>query len=99
MLLILIMLASAGLVNAAPFLICDPQNGVDTYNIYIDGTSVANDITAEPDGSVRYDLQGITPGQYQFTAEACNVWGCSEVSDPFVSPAATAKPSGLLLIK
>ena len=84
-------------VLAAPFLVCDPQAGVETDNVYQDGIEIGTDIAAQPDGSLRYDLQAITPGVYNFTANACNVWGCSEVSDPFVSPAATSTPAGLTI--
>ncbi|MBW2411893.1 MAG: hypothetical protein JRF72_19025 [Deltaproteobacteria bacterium] len=81
---------------ANPFLVCDPQTGVAEYEIYMDGVRMGN-APAQADGSLLYDLQGITPGQYTWTATACNEWGCSELSDPYESPAPVGKPSGVRL--
>jgi len=85
---------------AAPFLICDPQAGVEFYEVFKDDLLMSADILAEPDGSLRYDLQGTTPGVYQFSAKACSEpWGCSTVSDPYESPAPALRPTGLRLAK
>jgi len=92
-----VIISCAIAANAAPFLICDPQAGVETYNLFADGEQVAGGIPVQADGSLRYDLAGMAPGAYTFTVEACNVWGCSEVSDPFVSPGAMQKPVHLNL--
>ena len=84
-------------VNAAPFLVCDPpaaEMQVTEYDIYKDGLKIGTS-PAQADGSLKYDLQGITPGQYTWTATAINVWGASELSDPYVSPALVGKPSGV----
>lgn len=94
----LMLLAFASFVNASPFLVCDPQAEAETYNVYQDGTLIEPDVAAEPDGSLKYDLWEVIPGGYLFAAEACNVWGCSDVSDPFVSPGGMSKPSNLNLI-
>ena len=83
--------------DAAPFLVCDPQTNVDTYKVFIDGVEVANDVPAESDGSLRYHLFGLEPGAYEFKASACNAWGCSDPSDPYVSPPAATVPSNLRL--
>ena len=96
-LFLIFLLASS--VSASPFLICDPQAGVETYEVYRDGVLVAADIPAQPDGSIRYDLAAETPGQYAYTAKACNMWGCSSLSDPFQSPAVVSAPSGLGMVK
>lgn len=83
-------------VSAAPFLVCDPQDGVTKYEIFIDGQSVAIDVPAEVDGSLKYDLGSVDPGKYTFTAKACaEPWGCSELSDPYQSPNPAQKPIGL----
>lgn len=94
-LLVFIFLADPAL--AAPYLVCDPQAGVQTYNVYRDGVEVGADIAAQPDGSLRYDLAAIPPGAYDWTAEACNVWGCAITPDPFVSPGAMSAPVNLHL--
>jgi len=81
---------------ANPFLVCDPVDGVVDYEIYKDGIKIGG-VPAQADGSLLYDLQGITPGQYTWTAKACNEWGCSDLSDPYQSPAPAQKPSGVRL--
>jgi hypothetical protein len=85
---------------AAPFLICDPQAGVETYTIFQDDTEIATGIPSEEDGSLKYDLEGINPGAYEFNAKACDVWGCSEVSaNPTQSPAPSQPPTGLEMVR
>lgn len=97
----LLIILMSTLSMAAPFLVCDPQAGVQSYEIFIDGQQVTGGpILAEVDGSLQYDLAGTTPGAYTFTAKACaDPWGCSEDSDPFVSPPPVLKPTGLRLAK
>lgn len=85
------------IVLAAPFLVCDPQAGVDYYHIYQDGVQIGADILAQPDGSLHYDLSAIAPGAYDWTAEACNVWGCEITPNPYVSPGAMSPPQNLRL--
>ena len=94
--LLIMLLLLPSIVSAAPFLICDPQAGVETYQVYQDGAEIAADVPAEADGSLRYDLVGVVPGVYEFTAKSCNVWGCSALSpDPFTSPGAAQPPIGI----
>lgn len=98
--LVLIILISVGSVSADPFLICDPQAGVETYEAYRDGELMEADIPPEPDGSMRYDLEGIDPGAYSFTAKACvGDWGCSELSDPYLSNTPMSKPTGIAIAR
>ena len=59
---------------AAPFLVCDPQTGVVSYNLDIDGTIVPP-IVAEPDGSIHYDLVGMSAGPHVFKAQAIGQGG------------------------
>ena len=83
-----LMFAFAGWAFAAPFLVCDPQAGVVFYNLDTDGT-IANDIPAQPDGSIHYDLAGMTVGAHGFKLQAIGDGGWpSDWSDPF----ATVKP-------
>lgn len=86
-------------IMLSPFLVCDPQIGVDYYNIYQNGIKIGSEITAELDGSLKYDLALIQPGVYDWTVEACNVWGCAITPDPFVSPGIMSIPVNLHLIK
>lgn len=69
----------------SPFLICDPQDNVEWYEIAglgVDGTH----LDVEPSGTqgyVKHDLAGSVVGTpYDITLRACNLWGCSS-SVPF----------------
>ena len=88
------LLLKASGVLAAPFLVCDTDTNCEYYRVQADGVEVVDNTPAP----LHYDLQGMTPGQISFTAQCCNVWGCSEVSDPFVSPEAPGTPAGLSII-
>lgn len=77
--------------SAAPFLVCDPQAGVISYNLELNGGTAINNIVAEPDGSIKYDLAGIAVGSYIVRAQACNEWDCSGWSVDF--PFTKAIPS------
>ena len=100
LLMILAMLAFATTVQAAPFLVCDPPDPaeqVTSYIVYQDGVEVGTP-TAEPDGSLRMDLEGVTPGAYEWSAIAVNAWGQSEASDPYISPSAVGKPQNTRMV-
>lgn len=87
---------------ASPFLVCDPPAAgeqITHYEIYQDGALIAATSGTEPDASLKYDLDGVAAGQYEFTAKACNTWGCSDFSNPTQSPPAASAPAGLDLIK
>lgn len=58
----------------ADSLICDPQAGVISYNLEID-LVIVSDIPAEPDGSINYDLAGMSPGPHTFKAQAIGQGG------------------------
>ena len=80
-------------VGAAPFLVCDdpaPTEQVTSYEMFQDGVSLG--VTPAP---MHFDLQGVTPGAYDFTAIAINVWGPSDPSDPYISPPTAASPSNI----
>ena len=84
----------AGTVFAAPFLVCDtpnPDEQVISYIVYQDGVEIATP-AAESDGSLKMDLQAITPGVYEWAAKAVNAWGQSDNSDPYISPSVGTKP-------
>jgi hypothetical protein len=87
-------------VFAGPFLVCDPpaaDEQITHYEIYQDGVLIAATNDMELDGSVNYDLVGKAAGQYEFTAKACNVWGCSDLSNPTQSPLAASAPKNMQL--
>lgn len=83
LILILIMLLFPVFCLAAPFLICDPQAGVVSYNLDVDERPV-NNIPAQPDGSIYYDLASMLSGPHVFKAQAIGEGGWpSDWSDPF----------------
>ena len=93
-------LLMVGVCQAAPFLVCDPPDPAEqiiSYIVYQDGTEIATP-TAQPDGSLRMDLQAITPGVYNWTAKAVNVWRQSDNSDPYISPSAATKPQATRMV-
>jgi hypothetical protein len=92
MLLALVMvLAMAGMVGAAPFLICDPQAGVTYYSITGDPYWTAS-VPAQGDGSLRTDLATIPVGAHTIQVVACNIWGCSTPSPFTFSKSVPALP-------
>ena len=84
--------------RAAPFLVCDPQSGITEYIIDINGTELSV-FSAESDGSMRYDLQGLAERSYTVKAKAGNLWGWSAYSDPFVfNVSIPLKPSNVKIV-
>ncbi len=81
---------------AGPYLVCDPQDGVDLYDIYGNGALIVADHPAEADGSLKYEFAAPMPDT-TFEAVAKNVWGPSEKSDPYLSPSLAGKPQNLKL--
>ena len=62
------------LAFGAPWLVCDPQAGVEQYGLEINGVEGAA-FAAEADGSIRYDLAGLVEDSYTVRAKAGNIWG------------------------
>lgn len=91
----IIWLVLIGVVFASPFLVCDPQVGVATYELTGWTPTI---IPAQSDGSLRMDVASAVVGTTALTVKACNVWGCS-TTVPFdlVRPAVINAPSGLRL--
>lgn len=78
-----LMLALVVWAQAAPFLVCDQQSGVRSYNLDIDGT-ITKGIPAEPDGSIHFDLDGMAVGPHIFKAQAIGQGGWpSDWTPPF----------------
>jgi len=93
--LAILILVMARIGYTAPFLVCDPPSAdqqVTSYEVFQDGVSIGT--TPAP---LRYDLNGLTPGVYNFTAIAINAWGASDPANPYISPAAAQAPSGLTM--
>ena len=84
-----------GTAFASPFLVCDPQAGVVTYDVEMDSVLIAEDHPAEADGSIRYDMAGTTDGEHTVRIKAENVWG-EAWSDPFVFTKTAPLPPQLI---
>jgi hypothetical protein len=88
-------------VYASPFIVCDPQAGVTSYQMT--GWTAPTQ-PAEVNGSVKLDIATATVGAHSMTFKACKndaVWGvlCSEaVPFTFTRPPAPVIPAGIGLI-
>lgn len=74
-----------GIVVAAPFLVSDPNPAseeITVFKLSFDGGAAIDSVPVS--NAVRHDLAGITSGSHTVTAQACNLWGCSAASSPFV---------------
>lgn len=91
-------------VEAAPFLVCDPQPGVTSYKV-TGLPFVTASVPAQPDGSIKLDVAPVATGPSNITFAACiidPVWGeaCSAfVPFSFTRPASPALPMNTRLSK
>jgi hypothetical protein len=103
--ILIAMLMVVGMATAAfsaPYLVCDPNTGVQYYQIT--GASwITGNVPAQTDGSLKVDVASTVVGTTNLTVKACKAdtaWGevCS-VSVPFalVRPASPVVPAGLKL--
>jgi len=94
--LVLVLLAALP-AFAAPFLVCDPQDGVTRYDVEIDGAIV--NVPAEADGSLRYDCAKLSRGPvYTFRARGANVWEVSDWCAPLESDSRIPASPNLKLV-
>ena len=63
-------------------LVCDPQQGVVSYNVDVDGV-ITTGVIAETDGSILYNIDYLPQGQHTFKLQAIGSgdWP-SDWSDP-----------------
>lgn len=81
---------------SAPFLVSDPQTNTETYEIV--GTIVGT-VPAQPDGSLRYDLQSVAVGNHTIQVSACvGVW-CSDPSPFAFTRPELLGPANIRLVK
>lgn len=72
---------------ASPRLVCDPQNGVEYYELEINGAVIGQSFLPEPNGGsygVSIDLAplNIKDGETIYRLRAGNKWGVSKWSVP-----------------
>ena len=78
-------------------LVCDANPGIGFYDIEVNGAVVATDVPAEADGSLKWNVDAFTPGNYSFRVrcmEAIGGWP-SDWSSPFNA----TKPGGSLNVR
>jgi len=104
-LIILAMAFMASSVFASPFLVCDPQTGVTSYQLTGPSWVPTAPVPGQADGSIKLDVATASVGANSLTVKACitdPLWGvlCSDaVPFVFTRPASPAKPIGIGLIK
>ena len=65
------------IILLSPFLVCDPQALVTSYQIT--GLATITTVAAQADGSLNADLGSIPAGTYSIKVRACaEPWGCSD---------------------
>jgi len=57
-------------------LVCDPQSGVASYIVEIDGSETITD--AQPDGSLKLNVDYLPEGQHTFRAKAISAGGLAK---------------------
>jgi hypothetical protein len=85
--------------HAQPYLVCDPQAGVATYQFTGQPSPLPATTTAQADGSLKLDMATCPVGTYTIQVKACSaVWGCSTASPfTFSRPSAVVPPLNLKL--
>jgi hypothetical protein len=95
-LIILLVLFLATTAFGSPYLVTDPQANTDSY--VITGGITASP-TAQPDGSLRYDLASLPVGSYDIQIAACvGVWCSPTTPFTFERPLVNA-PVNVRLVK
>ena len=85
---------TAALIYAEPFLVCDPAPAEE----YVDGyvLSLNGDETEHP-SPFKYDLADLPEGTYEVALRAKSIWGVSEPSVINFRKAVPVAPSGMAL--
>lgn len=88
-----------GLCLAAPFLVCDPQEGVTHYGVTFTGQD-KQVVAAQTDSSLKYDLGAVPEGENSVSVTAIKdtAWGRLESAPaPFVfrRPGKPTPPIGI----
>lgn len=85
------------LILLSPFLVCNPQAGVETYQIT--GLPGISTVQAQPDGSIKADLAALPGGAYSIKVSACaGVWCSDPTPFDFTRPVLSA-PAGQKVVR
>jgi len=103
LLIVLAMMFVASSVFASPFLVCDPQTGVTSYQLTGPAWVPTAPVAAQADGSIKLDVATASVGANSLTVKACKndpIWGvmCSDaIPFQFVRPASPSSPANTKL--
>jgi len=76
-------------------LVSDPQQGVDYYEVTIDGeTQIVDAVETRLD----LDVTNVAEGEHIVEVAACNEWGCSEPAPFTFTKALPLAPTGLSIV-
>lgn len=90
-----IAIGTTQIAMANPFLVCDPQSGVESYLVREAG--VETEVLAQADGSIKMDLASVTIGSHTYEVAAKNIWGVSPYVPFSFSRTVPIGPAGLQL--
>jgi hypothetical protein len=96
-----LVMVSAVMAQAAPFLVCDPQPGVAAYKLT--GWLIPQ-VNAEADGSIKLDVSQAVSGTTRVTVAPCVInplWGeacAGSVPFDLERPAAPSVSTGIKLV-
>jgi hypothetical protein len=93
---VLVLFVFSSLAMAKPFLVCDPQPGVD-YILLVNGVEVTS---LAVEDRLYYDLQDVPIGANDISVRAYNMWGeSSPVPFSFARPANVTDPANIRIQK
>ena len=68
-----------------PYLVCDPMYNVDHFLVELDGNVITADAEIVGDQArLHHDVSSVSFGTHVVRAAACNQWGDSAFTDPFL---------------
>lgn len=67
---LVLILSLAGMAQANPFIVCDPQTGITHYKV-TGGAWVMSPVSAQADGSIKMDIVTAPVGTSNLTFSAC----------------------------
>jgi len=84
------------LILLAVWLVCDPAANVTQYLIVESGVSTV--VQAEPDGSLKVELDDWPDGLHDLQVRSKNIWGVSDPAPFSFTKGPPVIPTGLVLI-
>lgn len=97
--------SQTGIIYKDPFLVCNSYPTTVSQPTYFmvtmdGGTAVNSPALVNTDNSVQlhYDVTSLAVGNHSVTVTACNIWGCSAATSPFVfTKSVPTTPTGIVI--